>query len=158
SSGGNDFNADYGVFFNPEDQKSQVYNYGTMAPGFSDREGISVFYKDSDGSLFHTYSTYARGLDMMNTAYHYIDLTPKGRDEGDGRQRWVRRHAEYGRCDGPPPSRRLAGRRPRRPRLAHDRDVAAHDVDVGGDDGADDAAVARAAPARTAAVGGDRRR
>ena len=96
SSGGNDFNDDYGVSFHPEDEKKPVYNYGRV-PGFSDREGTSVFYKDADGRLFHTYSAYARGIDMMNTAYHYIDLTPKGRDEGDQPQSWVRRHDEYDR-------------------------------------------------------------
>ena len=98
SAGGNDFNYDYGVSFKPAEQKSPVFNYGTIAPGMSDREGTSVFYKDDDGSLFHTYSTYARGIDMMNTAYHYIDLTPKGRDEGDNPQFWVRRHDEYDRA------------------------------------------------------------
>ena len=98
SSGGNDFNYDYGVSFHPEEQKKSVYNYGTIAPGFSDREGTSVFCKDADGHVFHTYSTYARGIDMMNTAYHYIDLTPQGRDEGDHPQSWVRRHDEYDRA------------------------------------------------------------
>lgn len=96
SSGGSDFNYDFGASFRPEEQKANVYNYGTLVPGMSDREGISVFYKDENGALFHTYSTYARGLDMMNTAYHYIDLTPKGREEGDRPQHWVRRHDEYG--------------------------------------------------------------
>jgi predicted dithiol-disulfide oxidoreductase (DUF899 family) len=62
-----------------------------------EREGASVFYKDPEGRVFHTYSTYARGIDMLNTAYHYIDLVPKGRDEGDRNQFWVRRHDEYGR-------------------------------------------------------------
>lgn len=61
----------------------------------SDREGTSVFYKDEDGNVFHTYSTYARGIDLLNTAYNYIDLTPKGRDEGSRNQYWVRRHDEY---------------------------------------------------------------
>jgi predicted dithiol-disulfide oxidoreductase (DUF899 family) len=96
SSGGNDFNFDYGVSFKPEEQKTSVFNYGTLTPGMADREGISVFCRDG-GSLFHSYSTYARGIDMMNTAYHYIDLTPKGRDEGDNPQFWVRRHDEYDR-------------------------------------------------------------
>ena len=59
--------------------------------------GISVFCKDADGSVFHTYSCYARGLDMMNTAYHYMDLAPKGRDE-DGlphTMAWLHRHDRY---------------------------------------------------------------
>jgi predicted dithiol-disulfide oxidoreductase (DUF899 family) len=53
-----------------------------------------VFFKD-DGEIFHTYSTYARGIDLMNTAYNYLDLVPKGRDEGGRSQFWVRRHDEY---------------------------------------------------------------
>ena len=61
----------------------------------SDREGVSVFYKDASGAIFHTYSTYARGIDMLNTAYHYLDLLPKGRDEGDSPQSWVRFHDRY---------------------------------------------------------------
>ena len=57
--------------------------------------GISVFLKDGD-QIYHTYSTYARGLDMLNVAYHYMDLVPKGRDEGDGgAAMWVRRRDEY---------------------------------------------------------------
>ena len=57
---------------------------------------MSVFYRDEDGSLFRTYSTYARGIDMLNAAYNYIDLVPKGRDEqGRAPQFWVRRHDEY---------------------------------------------------------------
>jgi predicted dithiol-disulfide oxidoreductase (DUF899 family) len=66
-----------------------------MAPGFSDREGMSVFYKDGNGDIFHTYSAYARGVDMFNTAYHYIDATPKGRDEGDSPQSWPQYHDRY---------------------------------------------------------------
>ena len=65
----------------------------------SDLPGISVFFKDADGQVFHTYSCYARGIDMLNTAYHYLDLVPKGRDE-DGlphTMAWVRYRDEYGR-------------------------------------------------------------
>lgn len=54
---------------------------------------MSVFFKDRD--VFHTYSAYARGIDLLNTAYNYLDLVPKGRDEGDRGQFWVRRHDEY---------------------------------------------------------------
>jgi predicted dithiol-disulfide oxidoreductase (DUF899 family) len=59
--------------------------------------GISVFYKDENGAVYHTYSCYARGLDMMNTAYHYLDLVPKGRDEAglDFTMAWVRYHDKY---------------------------------------------------------------
>jgi predicted dithiol-disulfide oxidoreductase (DUF899 family) len=99
SSFGSDFNFDYGVSFAPEQLASQeaLYNYGTQNPGHAEREGASVFYQDATGKVFHTYSTYGRGIDMLNTAYHYIDLTPQGRDEGDTPQRWVRRHDEYER-------------------------------------------------------------
>ena len=93
-----DFNFDFGVSFAPEDlEREGAYNYGSQAPHMAEREGLSVFYKDDDGSVFHTYSAYARGIDLMNTAYNYLDLVPKGRDEEVGRppQYWVRRHDEY---------------------------------------------------------------
>jgi predicted dithiol-disulfide oxidoreductase (DUF899 family) len=57
--------------------------------------GISVFYKDENGDIYHTYSTYSRGIDLMNGAYNYIDLTPKGRDEGKGIMSWLRRRDQY---------------------------------------------------------------
>jgi predicted dithiol-disulfide oxidoreductase (DUF899 family) len=96
SSEGTDFNYDYGVSFAPETTGDLVYNFGTKAPELPDREGMSVFCRDEDGSLFRTYSTYARGIDMLNAAYNYIDLVPKGRDEqGRAPQFWVRRHDEY---------------------------------------------------------------
>ena len=66
-------------------------------PVVSHEEGASVCYKDTEGRVFHPYSTYARGIDMLNTAYHYIDLAPRGRDEGGRNQYWVRRHDEYQR-------------------------------------------------------------
>ena len=96
SSLANDFNVDYGVSFGPEQREEAVYNYGTQSPSNSEREGLSVFCKDESGHVFHTYSSYARGIDLVNTAYTYLDLVPKGRDE-DGRppQYWVRRHDEY---------------------------------------------------------------
>ena len=99
SSSGTDFNFDYSVSFTADelDEKEALYNFKTLRPGMPEREGASVFYKDPEGRVFHTYSTYARGIDMLNTAYHYIDLAPKGRDEGDRNQFWVRRHDEYGR-------------------------------------------------------------
>jgi predicted dithiol-disulfide oxidoreductase (DUF899 family) len=94
SSGATDFNFDYGVSFKPEQQGDDVYNYGTLAPPIADREGLSIFARE-DGSIFHTYSAYARGIDLVNTAYNYLDLVPRGRDEGDQGQAWVRRHDEY---------------------------------------------------------------
>src|SRR5207253_6926615 len=99
SSGQNDFNYDYHVSFTPESLKrgEAFYNYGTTDPGMSDREGVSVFYRDQSGALYHTYSCYARGIDMLNTAYHYLDLAPKGRDEAQFKapQAWVRHHDRY---------------------------------------------------------------
>jgi len=94
SSGATDFNFDYGVSFKPEQEGEDVYNYGTLAPRIADREGLSIFARE-DGSIFHTYSAYARGIDLVNTAYNYLDLVPRGRGEGDQGQAWVRRHDEY---------------------------------------------------------------
>ena len=99
SSFGNDFNFDYQASFRPDAlaKGRAFYNFKIQNPGISDREGVSVFYKDPKGSVFHTYSAYARGIDMLNTAYHYLDLVPKGRDETELEftQAWVRRHDEY---------------------------------------------------------------
>jgi predicted dithiol-disulfide oxidoreductase (DUF899 family) len=95
SSGGNDFNYDLGVSFAP-DAQGAVYNYRPKTNGMADLPGISVFHKDQAGAVFHTYSCYARGLDMMNVAYHYLDLVPKGRDEhGPHAMAWVRYHDSY---------------------------------------------------------------
>jgi predicted dithiol-disulfide oxidoreductase (DUF899 family) len=97
SSFHNDFNYDYQASFTPQATQSGkvFYNYATVNMNMADREGASVFYKDASGAVFHTYSTYARGIDMLNTAYHYLDLVPKGRDEGDSPQSWVRYHDSY---------------------------------------------------------------
>lgn len=98
SSAKTDFNFDYHVSFKPEDlaRKKTIYNYKRQDPGVPEREGVSVFYKDKNGAVFHTYSTYARGIDMLNTAYHYLDLTAKGRDEDpDHTQDWVRHRDKY---------------------------------------------------------------
>jgi len=97
SSADSDFNFDYQASFTDKEvaEKKAFYNFTTQNPGGSEREGTSVFYRDDDGNVFHTYSTYARGIDMTNTTYHYIDLVPKGRNEGDHPQHWVRRHDEY---------------------------------------------------------------
>jgi predicted dithiol-disulfide oxidoreductase (DUF899 family) len=99
SSGGTDFNRDFGVAFTPDEvaTKEALYNFAVQDPRSTEREGISVFYKDASGSIFRTYSAYARGIDMMNADYQYLDLVPKGRDEGDRGPYWVRRHDEYGR-------------------------------------------------------------
>jgi predicted dithiol-disulfide oxidoreductase (DUF899 family) len=99
SSQGTDFNFDYHVSFSPAEleKKSAFYNFTMQDPGPSEREGLSVFYKDAAGAVFHTYSTYARGIDMINVDYQILDLVPKGRDEGDRGPYWVRRHDEYGK-------------------------------------------------------------
>ncbi|CAN5881859.1 DUF899 domain-containing protein [soil metagenome] len=97
SAGESDFNYDFQVSFDPEAAKKGKanYNYGTGIPVQEDMPGISVFYKDRNGDIYHTYSTYSRGIDLMNGAYNYIDLTPKGRDEGDGIMSWLRRRDQY---------------------------------------------------------------
>jgi predicted dithiol-disulfide oxidoreductase (DUF899 family) len=97
SSVGSDFNFDYYVSFTPEQLSNGTvyYNYQRFQFPMSEAPGISVFVKDND-AIYHTYSTYARGLDMLNVAYHYMDLVPKGRDEGDrGQAGWLRRRDEY---------------------------------------------------------------
>jgi len=101
SSSGSDFNRDYHVSHTKEEiaAKDGYYNYTRQPPYASESPGISVFYRDDDGAIYHTYSCYARGLDMLNGAYHYLDLVPKGRDEDElpASQAWVRRHDEYER-------------------------------------------------------------
>lgn len=98
SSGSNDFNYDYAVSFTPEQiAAGDNYNFGTSRFGGEEAPGISVFYRDSAGTIFHTYSCFARGLDMMNAAYHYLDLTPLGRHE-EGLpypMDWVRLRDQY---------------------------------------------------------------
>ena len=98
SSHGSDFNFDYHVSFTKEEEKKNkvYYNY-TEGEFLSDElPGLSVFYKDQDGDIFHTYSTYARGLDSLVGAYNFLDLVPKGRDEDpDSTMSWVRRHDQY---------------------------------------------------------------
>ena len=99
SSFGSDFNFDYQVSFRPEALAAgeAFYNYTTVKNTMSELAGISVFFRDDAGAVFHTYSCYARGLDMLNGAYHYLDLTPKGRDEASlpHTAAWLRRHDQY---------------------------------------------------------------
>ena len=108
SAAGTTFNADYGVSFTDDERKrgTAFYNYRAGDPGVSEREGVSVFYQDDAGKLFHTYSAYARGIDLLNTAYNYIDLVPKGRDEGGRSQYWVRRRDEYPVAKAEPKARK----------------------------------------------------
>jgi predicted dithiol-disulfide oxidoreductase (DUF899 family) len=98
SSNQTDFNFDFHVSFTPEQIKSGklFYNYGPHIMDIDEREGVSAFYKDSRGDVYHTYSSYARGIDLLNTTYNCLDLTAKGRDENpDHSQDWVRYHDNY---------------------------------------------------------------
>ena len=96
---GNDFGRDYHVSFTPEEmeRKQMFYNYRMVSFPREEAVGVSVFYKNDRGELFHTYSCYSRGVDMVNGTYHYLDLTPKGRDEAglSFTQAWVRHHDKY---------------------------------------------------------------
>lgn len=99
SSYGSDFNFDYHVSFTPEEiaEGRGYYNYEIRPNTVTEQVGISAFYRNDRSELFHTYSCYARGVDMLNGAYHYLDLVPKGRDE-DGLEftmQWLRRHDRY---------------------------------------------------------------
>jgi len=97
SSLGTDFNFDYRVSFTDEELEREKVDYNYRLNPWSkmtEAPGLSVFLKDGD-QIYHTYSTYARGLDMLNVAYHYMDLVPKGRDEGETGARWIRRRDEY---------------------------------------------------------------
>jgi predicted dithiol-disulfide oxidoreductase (DUF899 family) len=99
SSHGTDFNRDYQVSFTEEEvaNGNTYYNYGPSKFPTTEAPGISVFYRETSGEIFHTYSCYARGLDMLNGAYHYLDLVPKGRDEAKlpYTMAWLRHHDRY---------------------------------------------------------------
>jgi predicted dithiol-disulfide oxidoreductase (DUF899 family) len=98
SSFGTDFNFDFNVSFTSEQRKSgkAIYNYASLEMDIDEREGASAFYRDKNGDIYHTYSTYERGIDLMNTTYNFLDLTAKGRDENpEHSQDWVRYHDEY---------------------------------------------------------------
>jgi predicted dithiol-disulfide oxidoreductase (DUF899 family) len=98
SSNGNDFNFDYHVSFTKDEEaKGKVYyNYETAEFLSDELPGLSVFYKNEDGGVFHTYSGYARGLDILVGTYNFLDLVPKGRDEDpDSTMSWVRHHDRY---------------------------------------------------------------
>jgi predicted dithiol-disulfide oxidoreductase (DUF899 family) len=98
SSFGSDFNFDYHVSFPAGQVGSEVdYNYEKQDAGSDEMPGASVFYKDASGQVFHTYSAYARGLDILVGTYNFLDLTPKGRDEQDlpWSMAWVRHHDRY---------------------------------------------------------------
>ena len=99
SSFGTDFNYDYHVSFTPEELANGevYYNYAMRKAGTEEAHGGSVFYKDENGDIFHTYSTYSRGVDILLGVYNFLDLMPKGRDESNLRfgMAWVKRHDRY---------------------------------------------------------------
>ena len=101
SAGDGDFNYDFQASFRPEQIRAgkALFNYKKVDPKsdrMSDREGASTFYKEKTGAIYHTYSTWARGIDLLNTTYNFLDLTAKGRDEDpDATQNWVKHHDRY---------------------------------------------------------------
>jgi predicted dithiol-disulfide oxidoreductase (DUF899 family) len=98
SSGNSDFNYDFGVSFTEEDREAgrAVYNYGlTPIRSSPDMFGVSVFVKDEAGEIFHSYSTYHRGTELLMGAFNWLDLAPKGRNEIKGTMSWIRLHDEY---------------------------------------------------------------
>ena len=98
SSFGNDFNHDFHVSFtqrgNGQGRRVQLHGRQDPQRGIP---GLSAFIRDENGKVFHTYSSYARGLDMLVGTYNFLDMAPKGRDEGalPWTMAWVRRHDEY---------------------------------------------------------------
>lgn len=103
SSGDGDFNYDFGVSFRADDRASgrATYNYGvTPIQNSPDMFGVSVFTKDATGDIFHTYSTYHRGVELLVGAFNWLDLVPKGRNEAGGTMSWVRLHDEYATAHG----------------------------------------------------------
>ncbi len=100
SSQGSRFNRDFQVTFTEDEVSSGEvqYNFGKTSFPVTEAPGASVFTRAEDGTVYHTYSCYARGLDMLNVTYQYLDLLPNGRGEGDlpHPMAWVRRHDEYG--------------------------------------------------------------
>ncbi|MCF6407905.1 thioredoxin family protein [Chitinophaga filiformis] len=96
SSNKNDFNYDFHVSATPEDiaNNEMIYNYEKIPVTEKELPGFSVFYKDENGDIFHTYSTYARGADILLNTYNFLELTPKGRNEEDTMD-WVKHHDKY---------------------------------------------------------------
>lgn len=98
SAANSDFGRDFGVSFTDQDLASDksVYNFNGKPHPIRELPGLSVFFKDEAGKIYHTYSTFARGLENFLTAYQYIDVTPKGRDEAQtGGMGWLRHHDRY---------------------------------------------------------------
>jgi predicted dithiol-disulfide oxidoreductase (DUF899 family)/predicted SnoaL-like aldol condensation-catalyzing enzyme len=105
SSNGSDFNYDFGVSYKREDldQGNVFHNFQMQKLSSEEQPGLSVFYRAEAGDIFHTYSTYERGLDLCVGAYNYLDLMPKGRNESSP-QDWVRLHDRYGDVDESAPA------------------------------------------------------
>jgi predicted dithiol-disulfide oxidoreductase (DUF899 family) len=105
SSFGSDFNYDFHVSFTPEQIASgdAVYNFEKNDEEMEDLHGVSIFFRDETGQMFHTYSTYARGVEVLLGAFHFLDFVPKGRNE-TSTMNWVRHHDQYDReascCSG----------------------------------------------------------
>jgi len=101
SSHGTSFNYDFGVSFTKEDIAAgrAIYNYGTPIKNSEDMHGTSIFVRSDSGDVFHTYSTYHRGDEMLMGAFMWLDLAPKGRNEGDGVMSWLKLHDEYEASD-----------------------------------------------------------
>lgn len=97
SSFGTEFNYDFGVSFTKEAIAAgrALYNYGTPIREAEDMHGTSIFAKDNEGAVYHTYSTFARGAELLDGAFMWLDLTPKGRNEAGGIMSWVRLHDQY---------------------------------------------------------------
>ena len=100
SSHGSSFNYDFGVGFTPEQVAAGPlpYNYGEWPLSGEDWPGLSVFFRDESGRVFHSYSTYGRGVEVMMGAYRMLDLTPLGRGEREdapNKMEWVRHHDRY---------------------------------------------------------------
>ncbi|MCP5201507.1 MAG: DUF899 domain-containing protein [Gammaproteobacteria bacterium] len=99
SAHGSDFNFDYDAASRPADLAAGrcTYNYAPREGDMTELPAASVFYRDGDGAVFHTYSCYARGLDLLIGTYNFLDLLPKGRDEDelDFSMSWVRHHDRY---------------------------------------------------------------
>lgn len=96
SSASSRFNFDMGVSFDPGDETA-TYNFGTQTNYGEESPGMSAFYRQEDGRIFLTYQTFSRGLDMINGAYHMLDLTALGRHEADleWSMAWLHRHDAY---------------------------------------------------------------
>lgn len=98
SSLGSDFNFDYNVSFSQQAlaRGEVLYNYVPQTMRSTEMPGISAFFKH-DGQIFHTHSTYGRGLDMLNAAYQYLDIAPQGRDEAGlpSPMAWVKHRVDY---------------------------------------------------------------